>query len=131
MPFNKLFNYKDPQLDEELRRLIQELALQPAWIAPTLQNSWVNFDATHNSAGYYKDQFGVVYLKGLIKNGVVVPGTVLFTLPLGYRPKNVCVIIVPSNEAYGRINIDPTGGVSVVVGSAAWLSLDNISFRTV
>ena len=58
----------------------------PVWIAPTLLNSWVNFDAVRNTAGYLIEPGGRVWIKGLVKNGTAVAGTAIFTLPVGYRP---------------------------------------------
>ena len=65
--------------------VFQQVSQPEAFIAPTLLNSWVNFDvAINNSAGYYKDAFGIVHLRGLVKTGTV--GLAIFALPVGYRP---------------------------------------------
>jgi hypothetical protein len=62
-------------------------ALTPeAWIAPTLLNGWVNYGAPYDNAGYRKEPAGLVRLRGVIKNGTIANGTVLFNLPVGYRP---------------------------------------------
>lgn len=130
MPFNKLHSYKDSQIDEEFRRLIQELALQPAWIAPTLQNSWVNYNAAiHVPAGYFKDQFGFVHLRGTVKNGTI-PG-VMFTLPVGYRPVLRTILMTIANGAIAELYIDPDGTVNIATGSNVYFSISGISFRTV
>ncbi|HEY7206818.1 MAG TPA: hypothetical protein VH416_01145 [Gaiellaceae bacterium] len=51
---------------------------------PAFQNSWHNYaPGFFETAGYYKDIFGVVHLKGYITGGTAVTA---FTLPAGYRP---------------------------------------------
>jgi hypothetical protein len=98
--------------------------------APTLVNSWVNYDtANGRNAGYYKDGFGIIHLQGLIRSGTSIPGTTLFTLPIGYRPTKSCYFPVSSNNAFGSVSVDVSGEVAIQSGSNTWLSLDGISFR--
>jgi hypothetical protein len=62
-------------------------SIQPeAWIAPTLLNSWVNVGAGFATAGYRKTPWGEVQCRRLLKDGTMTNGTVLFNLPVGYRP---------------------------------------------
>lgn len=108
-----------------------------AWIevgsggtAPAFANSWVNYDTTvYNSAGFYKDAFGFVTIKGLIKNGTIGSTAQCFTLPVGYRPikrvLNACI----SNSAIGRLDVDIDGKVITHSGNNAWYSLDNCRFK--
>lgn len=95
--------------------------------APTLLNSWVNFGGTRNPVGYYKDQNSRVYLRGVIKSGVV--GSAAFTLPSGYRPANAEIFSVVSNDLFGAVNVLSTGDVTPAIGSNVYFSLDGISFR--
>lgn len=108
------------------------------WVAPTLVNSWTNYGSDHPPAGYMKDIFGVVHLRGLIKNGSSA-SAVMFTLPVGYRP------VVTGNQNYAlfpainpnyssnlgcRINIyDGEVSQSSTNGSTLWVSLSGISFK--
>lgn len=102
-----------------------------AWIAPSLGNSWVNYDSsTYQAAAYRKDATGRVYLKGLIKDGTVGNGTPPFTLPAGYRPPKNANFAVVANDAFGRVEVQSDGDVTVLVGSNAFVSLDGISFDT-
>jgi hypothetical protein len=101
--------------------------------APTLGNSWVDYGSGFDGAGYYKDADGTVYLQGLIKDGTATNGTVLFTLPSGYRPGRRLVFLVVtagSPVATGRIDVFSNGEVQIVTGSNTWLSLSGISFTT-
>ena len=90
--------------------------------------NWVNFGGAYNTAGYYRDGDGVVYLKGLVTGGSYSGSATLFTLPAGFRPGGRCLFSVISNQAHGRLDIYNTGQVSPQVGSG-WLSLDGISFK--
>jgi hypothetical protein len=101
------------------------------WTAPTLLNNWVNYGGGFNNAGYYKDPFGVVHLRGLIKDGTTTLGTALFTLPTGYRPVAQELFTVTSGSALGRVDVLTTGNVVINVGSSSWLSLDGLTFRAV
>jgi len=102
------------------------------WIAPTLQNGWVNFGnsdpsaGTFDSAGYCKDSIGFVFLKGLLRAGT---GTTIFILPVGYRP-SLRKIFISYGSSTGQIRIDilPTG--VVLAGQInITLSLEGIIFK--
>lgn len=108
------------------------LAYAEDWITPTLVNGWMPYSAAYNTEGYYKDSFGVVHLRGLIKNGTTTPGTTLFTLPVGYRPVTRELLGTITNpNAIGRIDVNYTGVVTIELGDIAWLSLDGLTFRAV
>lgn len=102
---------------------------QPPYIAPTLLNSWGNFDSTtEDIAGYYKDDSGIVHIKGMLKNGTV--GTAVFTLPVGYRPLKTKRFAILSNGVFASVAVDSTGGVNIDAGASnLWISLANISFK--
>lgn len=100
---------------------------------------WINYNfggTPFNEAGFYKDQVGIVHLRGLVspwcagRNGA---GEVIFTLPAGYRPAEIEVQATISNNAINRINVRPNGEVvpelAIGPGSLTWISLDGISFR--
>lgn len=107
------------------------VAPDTAWIAPTLQNSWVNLGNPWAKAGYRKDSLGFVWIKGCVANGTVGVGTPIFTLPVGYRPATneqvrfACV----SNNALGVVNVYATGAVNLEAGSNAYLFLDCVRFK--
>jgi len=115
---------------EITRRLTPE-----AWITPTLTNGWVNFGTPNETAGYYKDAFGRVHIRGTIKSGTVAAGATgtAFTLPVGYRPAAVLPFLgarqdVSSTDA--KIEVFADGSVRVVrSGTSAEVSLNGISFR--
>ncbi|PAD78019.1 hypothetical protein [Paenibacillus campinasensis] len=104
----------------------------PGWIAPTLLNGWENYGGSFTKAGYYKDSAGIVHLKGLIKFGTAVAGTLLFTLPEGYRPNAVMIFPVSSNNGsqnvLARLDVTSTGSVIFNSGGNSWFSLDGVHF---
>lgn len=94
-------------------------------------NSWVNFGGSNESAQYYKDYLGRVFLGGVVKDGTVNPGSTgtIFTLPVGYRPEQAKIYAVPSNGAFGLCTVNPDGSVVASVGNNTYFSLSGISFR--
>ncbi len=58
---------------------------KPQWVNATLQNSWVEFDATQTPK-FTLGKDGFVELKGGLKGGVLGSSGFMFTLPTGYRP---------------------------------------------
>jgi N-acetylneuraminic acid mutarotase len=97
--------------------------------APSLLNGWVNYDNTFSNAGFQKDNENLVNLKGLIKNGNASSNTILFTLPVAYRPAERLVFITPSSAFLGRVDILPSGDVMLINGTNTFIGLDGISFR--
>jgi lysophospholipase L1-like esterase len=105
------------------------LAVQSAaWVGLPLENSWSNYGAPFGEAQYRRDSGGIVHLRGLIKNGIAVPGTTLFKLPVAYRPSATLVVASLSVEAIAEIWIGSDGIVAIHAGTDTWLSLDNIRF---
>jgi hypothetical protein len=115
---------------ESLIEALRPSPLQPSceqFIAPTLINSWANFGAPWNPAGYYKDPFGIVHLRGMLKSGAVPSN--FFVLPTGYRPTNQEIFSAPSNGAFGICVIDSAGNVGANAGNTAYFSIDGLTFR--
>ncbi|GIP57559.1 hypothetical protein [Paenibacillus woosongensis] len=57
----------------------------PGWITPTLLNGWTLSSSGVFPAQYFKDSMGIVHVKGIVTGGATE--TVVFKLPIGYRPK--------------------------------------------
>jgi hypothetical protein len=106
--------------------------VQEAWIAPTLLNNWTNYSETYSQAGYFKDSFGIVHLRGFVKGGPIGtdrPAESIFTLPSAYRPSRILYFVSVSSNALAVIRITGAGDVNCIYGDNAWLSLDGITFR--
>lgn len=98
--------------------------------APAFQNSWVNFDSVNwDTAGFRKDSFGMVHIKGMVKSGTISATLPVFTLPLGYRPPKAVLFATASNNAFGRITVLANGNVLAEVGSNVWFNL-SCTFRS-
>lgn len=116
-----------PQSD--VTGLVADLAAKQSttpgtWSAAALQNSWIDFGGAYGGAAYMKDNEGVVHLRGLIKDGTTTAGTLLFTLPVGYRPPAMEMIIVVTDGAFCALNIASNGQVSLALAAGAgYLSL--------
>jgi len=104
----------------------------PLWAPMLLQNSWINYDSTNtrSPATFTKTSSGTVMLKGIVKSGTVTGGTIIATLPFGYRPAYPIVFQNPSNNAAGRVDIMTDGTIKFQVGSATWFGLDGINFMS-
>jgi type II secretory pathway component PulJ len=103
----------------------------PTYTACNLENGWVNYVNTYATAGYTKTSSNVVMLKGLIRDGNAAVGTVLCTLPVGYRPTERLGFLVATQggeATAGRIDVLPTGEVVVDSVNSSWVGFDNIRF---
>jgi hypothetical protein len=94
--------------------------VQEDWIEPTLLNGWVNVSTTRTSR-YYKDDMGVVHIVLNTKDGTATAGTLLFNLPLNYRPtestKGVGVRFNDGTLSY--ITISSAGAVEIGVNNGS------------
>lgn len=113
-----------------LKRLSSALAPNPnEWRNARLINNWVNYGNGYNPAQYFKDNDGVIWLRGLVRSGVLQK--TLFVLPDGCRPSyrqlhSVCV----AESVLGRVDVTTDGQVVHVAGGVNnWISLDGIAFR--
>ncbi len=98
-----------------------------------LQPGWTEFDNLYKK-GAVRVVNGIVHFEGEIKTAGTNPAA--FTLPAGFRPgKNVYVLITLCTGSIGRLNIAPSGAVTVTPeGTGNWwmvkcgVSLDGASF---
>lgn len=100
----------------------------PLWATPSLQSGWANYGGARPDAGYTKTSSGMIMLKGLIKGGNATSSTVIFTLPVGYRPAYNMIFQNSTNNAAGRVDVWADGTVRFQIGSNVWFGLDNINF---
>jgi len=97
------------------------------WTNLTLQNGWVNFGSNWDTAQYTKSADGVVTIKGLIKNGTASAGTLVATLPVGYRPLATTIMTLEGANTYARIDLQPTGQLYIDTANSTFTNL-NFSF---
>ncbi len=98
---------------------------------PTLSNGWINYGIGFADAGFYKDREGIVRLRGLIKNGAIATNTLLFTLPVAYRPTSGRLIFTVDNTGtVGRIDVLANGELRLITAiNSTYLNLTGIAFR--
>lgn len=100
------------------------------WLTATLGNSWVAFGAPYATPAY-RLRSGIVYLGGLMKNGTA-PVSVVFTLPVGYRPASSLQFNVVAAASTALIQVDATGAVNLQAygtgGSNTAVSLNGVTF---
>lgn len=120
---------------QTIETLYQEKAnkVQEAWITPTLQNGWTASDVNFYPVRYYKDEFGIVRLKGRIQGGTA---TTAITLPVGYRPDSSQLSFlchISNTDSVCRVAITNTGAVIIATTLPAnqGVYLDSISFKGV
>jgi len=101
------------------------------WIDMTLINGWIEYDtALYRKAQYYKDKFGWVHFRGMIKSGTI--GKAFTTLPVGYRGNTKYMEIASTSLGSSNCEILSDGNCTIISGSgASWYSLNGIKFRVV
>jgi hypothetical protein len=117
------------------------VAAAEGWHNAALENGWDNAPPPSNfleTAGFYKDQGGVVHLRGLVINGT--DGKAIFHLPAGYRPESgkavaplaLCGFGCPEKTTplfiFGP-GIAPGQDGAVLSGDGNTIGLDGITFR--
>ena len=94
------------------------------WSAPSFASGWGNaFGSPYTAAGYIRDPFGVVRLKGVVSGGTGV----IFTLPTGYRPKDT--LVVPAGESNVEIAANGEVFATAKSGVTRWV-LGGVAFNT-
>lgn len=111
--------------------------LGESWHAPTFANSWHNLGSPYSTAAYLLMPDGTVRLRGVVVGGTLTDGTVITTLPTGYRPPADKILPV-GNGTSGSVlpnirirsatgNIEIWGVSASTNGTHSW---DGITFET-
>lgn len=109
---------------------IQKYTQDSAWQNLPLQNGWQHHQQ-YNNVQYSKSFDGVVYLRGSANKGKTANGTVIGTLPVGFRPSQSLYVSALNNSyTVAVLGIYPNGNI-LVKGNvdATWLNFDNVSFK--
>jgi hypothetical protein len=100
--------------------------------SPALPTGYYNaFPSANNSAGYYRDREGRVYLQGWIVYCGTPDGSSFFTLPPGFRPVKQETFWIDTTPSV-LIYVTPDGGVNrspVPTNPDDYTLLDGLSFR--
>lgn len=104
----------------------------PDWVDVNAFNgAWVYFGGVgifaEDTVGYWRSSSGLVFLKGVVKSGVI-PGD-LFTLREGFRPAFKKRFPIISNGLFGILSISDVGVVRIEAGNNTKVELSGIVFR--
>jgi hypothetical protein len=105
---------------------LETLTTPSTWTGVTFEGTWVNFGSTFQEVEYRKVG-DVVQVRGLAKDGTV--GSVIFTLPSGFRPPADLHFINYSAAAPGGFVVNTVGEVDSIFGSNGTFAL-NFEFST-
>lgn len=95
----------------------------------TFANSWTNYSPTAwQPAGYTLDGAGRVELTGLIAGGGTTSGTVMLTLPVGYRPPEYTHVLNDDGGASAHFSVDSGGNVINKATGNSYLALQYTFF---
>ena len=105
-----------------------------SWKALSLQGGWTDYGAGYAAGAYRKDARGRVYLRGLVTSGApLAQGSVIATLPAGYRPSARMIFGDPTGGPGGRVDVAANGEIQWISGATAeidYTSLATVSFWT-
>lgn len=92
------------------------------WQIVYLQNGWVDYGGAYETSSYHKDSDGYVHFRGLIKSGT--NSTVVFQLPVGFRPAKSLMMPITSNNKPATMTIAADGNVYLSEqADPVWVSL--------
>lgn len=100
---------------------------QPSFTNATLTNAWV---AGSSAPGYFKDEFGIVHLRGAIKSGTT--SVAAFVLPSGNRPAVTCVFpVIDGANLVAQCSVDTDGNVVIwaTTANAQGFNLAPVQFK--
>lgn len=115
--------------EKAVKTYVDSAVSPESWIAPTLLNSWVNLGTVFQVA-QYRRQGKLITVRGIIKNGVITVNTVLFTLPVGYRPSTRRIFITDSATGDASLSVHDTGNVTIQRDFATTWSTIEFQFYT-
>lgn len=95
-----------------------------------LANDWTNFDPIYGTPRVTSDTNGRVTIDALIRPGTTALNTVLFTLPIGYRPGQQRLLFAhDGNGDPVQLNVLANGDVQIAQGvPAIFLALTGLTF---
>lgn len=109
---------------------IQSAIQSTAWQNLELRNRWQHYE-TFGKVQISKSFDNVVYFRGTCRSGGTAKGTIIATLPQGFRPERDCYqVALNSNYENAILKIEQNGNVTIEQNvNEVWLNFDNISFK--
>jgi hypothetical protein len=96
------------------------------WTPPTLAGTWADAGGTYAPTGYWKDADNRVYLRGMVSGGSA--SSIIFTLPVDFRPPYDQRFTVYANGAAGFISVTQSGNVIHQTGATTLVDLGSVRF---
>lgn len=107
-------------------------ATQENWIAFSLLNGWITDPFTGVAPAYRRTATGMICCRGWSTAGAVAAGTVIATLPVGYRPGSVLGVPAMSPQVVAQhvsVVVRANGNIELYnMPVTASFSFDSISF---
>lgn len=89
------------------------------WTPLALANSWVSgTTSVWGTPAYWKDPYGTVWFRGMLKGGGTAENTMMASLPTGMRPALYTHMRASSQDNFGFASADPAGQLQYKAGSA-------------
>ena len=89
------------------------------------ENSWEDYSGAYGPSMVTKLGCAIT-ITGMVKNGVAI--SIIFTLPLGYRPSYKLIFTCMTNGGViARVNVYANGAVQLHIGDSAWVALNGIT----
>ena len=127
---NRWSDWKEIATKDDIQSAIQSHTQSTAWQNLELRNGWQHHP-DYNRVQYSKSFDGVVYIRGSANRGNTTVGTVIGTLPNGFRPSE-SLYVTGLNNSFGSAIVAILKEGDIVVKAnvdSTWLNLDNISFK--
>lgn len=93
------------------------------WFNLPYASGWADFGSGY-MPGQYKIVGDLVFVRGLVKR-VSGAGTLIATLPSGYRPGAGVLVGKLTDTGIGRVDINTAGQITLVSGGNGWVQLDD------
>ena len=91
------------------------------WITATLLNSYTHYDTNQYGPVRYRKIGNIVNIQGITTQNAA--NSVIFTLPVGYRPPNQLILAVHNANNFARLDIKQNGDVMPQTApSSSWIS---------
>jgi hypothetical protein len=106
-----------------VKNIVASTSTASDWFATTAASGWTN-----TSGRYKRDELGYIHLSGYLGGGSA--GTIMTTLPSGFRPAQQESFAVNASGVAGVVTVATNGQVSFTTGTGTFVYLSNITFST-
>lgn len=122
-------------VDLDSAQTLTNKTLTPStWTTLPTNNSWVTRPSPYPPIGYRKLPDGTVEVRGSLRNGTTVSGTIVATLPAGFRPVGATIFTGWSSGSVVPLVVTDDGAITAYSGTGAInsgeITLDAIRFPT-